>query len=130
MDFDLNTPPQPSPSQGREHKNQFFNFGSSASRNPSPSKLNARTVRNMARLGNIATCGAITMSARASLSMAPHSGVGGCAPMPRNDRLAAVMIEVPIRMVKYTTIDDNVPGRMWRNKIVASEAPMLRADSI
>ena len=30
--------------------------------------------------------------------------------MPRNDRLAAVMIEVPIRIVPYTTIGEIVPG--------------------
>ncbi len=34
------------------------------------------------RAGKIATCGAITISARASLSIAPHSGVGGWAPSP------------------------------------------------
>ncbi len=73
-----------------------FNLGSSASRNPSPNRLNASTVMNIARLGKIATCGAITISARASLSIAPHSGVGGWAPRPKNDRLAAVMIEVPM----------------------------------
>src|SRR5471030_169979 len=77
-----------------------FSLGSSASLSPSPNRLNASTVRNIAKLGKIATCGAITISARASLSIAPHSGVGGCAPMPRNERLAAVMIDVPMRMVK------------------------------
>ena len=45
-------------------------------------------------------CGAITISARASFSIAPHSGVGGCAPSPRNDRLAAEIIDTPIRIVK------------------------------
>src|SRR5471032_924515 len=105
-------------------------FGSSASRKPSPSRLNASTVTKMARLGNNAICGAVTMSARASLSIAPHSGVGGCAPRPRNDRLAAVMIEVPMRIVKYTTTDDMVPGRICRMIIVQSDAPMLRAASI
>ncbi|MNU03973.1 hypothetical protein D3C72_2481980 [compost metagenome] len=64
------------------------------------------------------------------MSIAPHSGVGGCAPRPRNDRLAAVMMEVPIRMVKYTTIDERVPGKICRTMMVQSEAPMLRADSI
>ena len=52
------------------------------------------------------------MSARASLSIAPHSGVGGCAPMPMNDRLAAVMIDVPMRSEKYTTTAAIVPGKM------------------
>lgn len=59
-----------------------------------------------------------------------HSGVGGCAPRPRNDRLAAEIIEVPMRMVKNTTIDETVPGKIWRNKMVMSLAPILRADSI
>ncbi|MNW07345.1 hypothetical protein D3C71_2039300 [compost metagenome] len=85
---------------------------------------------NIARLGKIATCGAITISARASLSIAPHSGVGGWAPSPRNDRLAAVMIEVPMRRVKYTTIDEIVPGKICRMMMVQSDAPMLRADSM
>ena len=71
----------------------------------------------------MATCGAITMSARASFSIAPHSGVGGEAPMPRNDRLAAVMIEVPIRIVPYTTIGEIVPGRMWRMMMVSRTRP-------
>ncbi|MCY1528553.1 hypothetical protein D9M68_636600 [compost metagenome] len=70
------------------------------------------------------------MSARASLSIAPHSGVGGCAPMPRNERLAAVMIEVPTRIEKYTTIDEIVPGRMCRTMMVQSDAPMLRSASM
>src|SRR5471032_2361201 len=126
---------------GRQHSNSGLkgqmrvahgrsSFGSSASRKPSPSRLNASTVTKMARLGNNAICGAVTMSARASLSIAPHSGVGGCAPRPRNDRLAAVMIEVPMRIVKYTTTDDMVPGRICRMIIVQSDAPMLRAASI
>ncbi len=66
------------------------------------------------------------MSARASLSIAPHSGVGGCAPMPRNgqagrgdDRGARRASE------KYTTIEEMVPGRMWRTTMVQSE----RADA-
>ena len=45
--------------------------------------------------------------------------------MPRNDRLAAVMIEVPIRIVPYTTIGEIVPGRMWRMMMVQSDAPTL-----
>ncbi|CFW35325.1 Uncharacterised protein [Bordetella pertussis] len=71
----------------------------------------------------------MTMSARASLSIAPHSGVGGCAPMPRKDRLAAVMMEVAMRMVPYTTMGDIVPGRICRMMIVQSEAPTLRTAS-
>lgn len=90
---------------------------------PGPPGVNATA-------GKSATCGAMTISARASLSIAPHSGVGGCAPNPRNDRLAAEIIDVPIRIVKKTTIDETVPGKIWLNKIVVSLAPILRADSI
>ena len=50
--------------------------------------------------------------------------------MPRKDRLAAVMIDVPTRIVKYTTMGEMVPGRMWRTMMVQSDAPMLRADSM
>ena len=50
--------------------------------------------------------------------------------MPMNDRLAAVMIEVPIRSEKYTTTAAMVPGKMWRVTIVQSDAPMLRAASM
>ena len=50
--------------------------------------------------------------------------------MPRKDRLAAVMIDVPTRIVKYTTMGEMVPGRIWRTMMVQSDAPMLRADSM
>ena len=50
--------------------------------------------------------------------------------MPRNDRLAAVMIDVPMRKEKYTTTADTVPGKIWRAMIVQSDAPMLRAASM
>src|SRR5690606_17409130 len=105
-------------------------LGSRASRKASPSRMNASTVQKMARLGNRATWGAFHMSAPASLSMPPQSDVDGCEPMPRNDRLAAVMMDVPTRMVKYTTMDEMVPGRMWRIRMVQSEAPMLLVASM
>jgi ribosomal protein S12 methylthiotransferase len=62
--------------------------------------LNASTVKKIASAGKIAPCGAVSISERAASSIAPHSGVGGCAPIPRNDRLAAVMIDVPMRNEK------------------------------
>ncbi|KAG1374771.1 hypothetical protein G6F60_015482 [Rhizopus arrhizus] len=65
------------------------------------------------------------MSARASFSIAPHSGVGGNAPKPRKHRLAAEMIDVPIRIEPYSTIGEIVPGRMWRMMMVQSDAPPL-----
>ncbi len=44
--------------------------------------------------------------------------------MPRKDRLAAVMIDVPIRSVKYTSTTDTVIGKTCRRMMVQSPAPM------
>src|SRR5689334_25147864 len=70
------------------------------------------------------------MSARAASSIAPHSGVGGWAPRPRNDRLEAVMLDVPMRNEEYTMTAEIVPGKMWRITIVKPDAPRLRAASM
>ena len=42
--------------------------------------------------GKNTRCGAVKTWLRSAPSMAPHSGVGGCAPSPRNDRAAASRI--------------------------------------
>src|SRR5207253_3202930 len=66
-----------------------FSFGSRASRRPSPIKLMASTTSRMAIPGNVTTHQALRMNSRASASIVPHSGVGGCAPMPRKPSAAA-----------------------------------------
>ena len=76
-----------------------FSFGSSASRNPSPNRLKASTVMNIAAGEDRHVRRDHHIGARL-VEHRPHSGVGGWAPVPRNDRLAAVMIEVPMRRVK------------------------------
>jgi hypothetical protein len=52
--------------------------GSSASRSPSPSKLNESTVRKIASPGHTAIHGAPTIKRCAALSMLPQDGAGGC----------------------------------------------------
>src|SRR5215213_3476486 len=62
--------------------------GSSTSRSPSPSKLNPRTARTMARPAANATCGEVKSTSWPSESIVPQSAVGGCTPSPRNDSAA------------------------------------------
>jgi hypothetical protein len=40
------------------------------------------------------------------------------------------MIEVPMRIVRYTTTEATVPGSRWRSMITVSEAPIERTASI
>src|SRR3546814_18240152 len=77
-----------------EQAHERFIFGSSASRSPSPNRLMARTVIRMARPGKVTTHQARVMNSRESASMAPHSGVGGCAPWPRHPSAAASRLAV------------------------------------
>ena len=85
--------------------------------------------KKMARLGKIATCGATTISARASF----------IAPPLRCGRLRAKTEEgqagggddgrADTRMEKYTTMDEIVPGKTRCSIIVIGPAPRLRAAS-
>src|SRR5690606_39330836 len=64
---------------------------------------------------------------RAALSMAPHSAVGGCAPMPRKLRAAADKIAPAMIKVHWTIIGPMELGKMWRNIMRKSPAPAARA---
>src|SRR3546814_16328159 len=86
-----------------EQAHERFIIASSASRSPSPNRLMARTVLRLARPGKVTTHQARVMNSRASASMAPHSGVGGCAPWPRNPSAAAPRIAVEKLSVACTT---------------------------
>src|SRR6202030_4854279 len=66
--------------------------GSSASRNPSPSRLKPSTARKMAMPGKIDIHGAWLTKSFAVFSIDPHDGAGGNCPSPRNDRLASAGI--------------------------------------
>src|SRR5258705_6902483 len=75
---------------------------SSASRRPSPSKLRPSTARPIATPGAIETHGATRSRSRPSATIAPHDGVGGCAPRPMNDSAASAMIAPPMPRVAAT----------------------------
>src|SRR5690606_33093139 len=59
--------------------------GSSASRRPSPTRLNASTTSTMARPGNVATHHAPSRLSRPLATMPPHDGVGAGRPSPMKE---------------------------------------------
>ena len=63
--------------------------GSSASRRPSPRKLNANSVSASARPGKIVSQGKKPIICAPSETSTPHDASGGCTPSPRNDRNAS-----------------------------------------
>jgi hypothetical protein len=84
------------------HGGQRFSLGSSASRSPSPMTLKASTAIRMARPGKVTTHQARSTNSRASASMVPHSGDGGCAPRPRKPSAAASRMAVDTPRVACT----------------------------
>src|SRR6185503_16473551 len=77
---------------------------SSASRSPSPSKLNASTATLMNTAGNRSSCGCASIVLMPSLLMLPHDGVGGATPMPMNDKNASMKITRGTSNVSVTRI--------------------------
>src|SRR5262249_30880390 len=66
--------------------------GSSASRNPSPSRLTANTVSERKMPGKSRIVPAIWIRLRASAMMFPQLGMLGGVPAPMNERIASVII--------------------------------------
>ncbi len=73
----------------------------------------------------MATCGEVIMSARASFNIAPHSGVGGCAPMPMNDRLG----RGDDRRARSEVKVDHDRGDRPRKDVADDDGPVRRADA-
>src|SRR5699024_4158747 len=61
--------------------------------------------------------------------MAPHSGVGGCTPRPRNESPAADNIAVAMNRVVFTMIGDMMFGRICWKMIFPFFAPSARMAS-
>src|SRR2546421_9677327 len=87
-------------------------FGSSASRRPSPTRLNDSTTRKIASPGHSAIHGALVRKRCAEFSMLPQEGAGGCCPSPRNDSAASAMIAAAIESVACTNSAGMIFGRM------------------
>src|SRR5882762_11136054 len=90
----------------------YLSLGSSASRRPSPIRLNDSTVRKIASPGQIAIQGALVRKRCAELSIEPQDGAGGCWPRPRNESAASAMIAAAIESVACTSSDGRMFGRM------------------
>jgi ribosomal protein S12 methylthiotransferase len=86
-------------------------IGSSASRNPSPKKLNANMVIVIARPGAIAKCGEVRIARHPSESIPPQLGTGGLTPKPMKLKVDSVKIKPGIRRVNHMTIGPMVFGR-------------------
>ena len=90
----------------------YRSLGSSASRKPSPTRLNDSTTRKIARPGHIAIHGALVRKRWAALSMLPQDGAGGYWPSPKNDSAASAMIAAAIDNVACTKSAGMIFGKM------------------
>src|SRR5262245_14218653 len=70
------------------------------------------------------------MNWRPSSSIAPHEGIGGGAPTPRNDRLASAMIAPESPKVAWTSSAGSASGNRWRPTMRAGDAPRASAASV
>src|ERR1700687_1318903 len=112
-----------------EQRHQRLSFGSSASRKPSPIRLNASTVIRIASPGKVTTHDARWMNSSAPASIDPHSGVGGCAPRPRNPSAAASRIALEKPSVAWTISGATQLGRMVANMSRIAPAPAIRDEA-
>src|SRR5690606_31109941 len=110
------------------HGQLLLSLGSSASRNPSPTRLMASTVTRIARPGKVTTHQARRMNWRDSASMVPHSGVGGWAPRPRKPSAAASRMALEKLSVACTIKGARQLGRMVLNISRKWLAPATRAE--
>ena len=70
------------------------------------------------------------MKRRAVAIIAPHSGEGGCAPMPRKPNEAAVrMMELMSSVTRTTRLPMHI-GTMWRRMMRKELAPVSRTAAI
>src|SRR5690554_1278077 len=110
-----------------EQRHQDLRRGSSASRSPSPTRLNASTTRTIVRPGNVASHHAPSRLSRPSATMLPHVGVGAETPSPRNERPASRTIVFPMPSVAATITGASTFGIRWRSRMRRDEKPSARA---
>src|SRR5215212_5299353 len=108
--------------------------GSRASRRPSPTKFTESTARAIAMPGKMIACCPWTKTPKplrkASVSIAPHSGVGARAPRPRNESAATSRIAVASVRVACTMRGAVLFGSMPEKMIWVLEAPRARSASM
>src|SRR5262249_50019336 len=101
-------------------------LGSSTSRSPSPTRLNASTMTKIAAPGNTAIHYAIVTKPCESKIIRPSDGCGGWMPSPRNDSAASDKIANASDSDVCTISGPEIFGTIWRARIYASPVPMAR----
>jgi len=81
--------------------------------NPSPTKLKAKTVNNIAIPGKMEYQGAEPIYFIPSLIMLPQLGVGGVIPSPKKLRAASLKIAFDIHSVATTMISPIILGKTF-----------------
>ena len=84
----------------------------------------------MAMPAGIICNGYRVMTSFASLSIMPHSGVGGCTPNPRKDNAEIIRITLPVSSVVRTKSSPAVPGNRCRIMILMDDPPATLANRI
>src|SRR5262249_49107307 len=97
--------------------------GSSASRRPSPTRLNASVVRNRKSPGNTTTPRAPGKIDRAAESILPHDGVVAAPPTPRNESAASNRMLFGMMSVVNTSRGATPFGSPSRNMMRTLLAP-------
>lgn len=71
----------------------------------------------MTEAGAMSIIGCDEIKSLPSCNIAPHSGVGGCAPSPMNDNELMYKMIFPKSTTIKTIIDGIILGVKWRNNI-------------
>ena len=100
------------------------------SRNPSPSKLIAITVRLMASPGANEIHGAVSTKARPLLIISPQSAAGGCTPKLRKLSTAPTNIANTTRKLASTISTGHTFGNNSRSSMYQPRSPRARAASM
>src|SRR5581483_4369192 len=103
--------------------------GSRTSRSPSPSRLNATAVSRIAAPGNVTSHHWVVKYDWPWLTIRPQSGVGSCAPRPRNESADAVRMTADTSSETCTISGVIEFGRTCRRRIRRCGTPSARAAS-
>src|SRR5439155_6917858 len=114
----------------RELHRRSIRRGSSTSRSPSPSRLNASAATRIAAPGNVTSHHCVVKYDWPWLTISPHSGVGSCAPRPRNDNAAAVRMIPPTSSDACTITGVIEFGSTCRSNVRTGGTPSARAPSM
>src|SRR3990172_6594487 len=108
-------------------ESDHLDFGSSASRRPSPTKFMLSTLRPIIAVGNTTSHHADSMKRRASFRSRPQLGVGGCTPRPRKLSEASERTAREKVMAACTSTTAKTLGRMSLTRLRALEEPSAAA---